>query len=145
MAAAAETNTRIRAEILSSSCSASGIINELGSSTNLSSELRPSLFPQRFAFTFAAVRSLDADLLTSPHQRSQLPGALPPGSLLIHFLVNKSLAAGALACPLRWGGKARPLTRGSFQFDGLGSPAARSVFAAVSRETWKPAPWLVRP
>lgn len=78
-------------------------MNESDSSTNLSSELRPSLLPQRLAFTFAAVRSLDADLLTSPHQRRQLPGALPPGSLLIHFLVNKSLAAGALARPL-WGG-----------------------------------------
>lgn len=103
------------------------------------------MLPQRFAFTFAAVRSLDADLLTSPHQRSQLSGALPPGSLLIHFLVNKTLAAGALARP-PWGGEAaRSLTRGSFQFDGLGSPAARSVFATVSRETWKPPPWLVRP
>lgn len=89
-----------RVGILSISGSASGIINKLGWSANLSSELRSSLFSQRLLkYSICCCQEFGSrppDLLASAGTSSW--EVFSPGSLLIHFLVNKSLVAGALDC-----------------------------------------------
>lgn len=106
---AAESSIHIRVEILSISCSASGIINKLGLSTNLSSELRSSLSSQRLLIYL---------LLSGVWKPTSWPSHISAASsreffLLVHFLFifwlksHRRLELWIVSC----GGKAAwPLT-----------------------------------